>query len=126
MMGKEKILDSLRQKPMGADEISAMRNIKKSSVRSLISRFRKEGYVIKFQNNKYTLLDNDTLDNDISNKIIKWIEDNNQYGEIINLDYLSKQLEVPLSNIVLGISKLFSTYKVLQLTTNTIKVFKCS
>lgn len=121
MMGKEKILDSLRQKPMGADEISAMRNIKKSSVRSLISRFRKEGYVIKFQNNKYTL-----LDNDISNKIIKWIEDNNQYGEIINLDYLSKQLEVPLSNIVLGISKLFSTYKVLQLTTNTIKVFKCS
>ena len=120
MTTKEQILQQLRRQPSTLTALSAYLHKSPDGIRGRISELRKQGYSIQRKNNKYILFDTTTP----KNKIIQWLESNNNYSKEINYSVLSKELDLSINDIETSLAQLFTDYYIIQTSKTSCKIQK--
>jgi biotin operon repressor len=109
------ILAQLQQHPSTSAQLQKKTKLSASSIRARISDLRKLGYEIEKNSGKYTL-------NEKQSKIETWLKSTNQYNKTININTISSDLKIPVSEVQSEIGKLFKRYHILQISKEDIKI----
>ena len=115
LSSKELILAQLKKQPSTSIQLQKKTKLPASSIRARISELRKLGYEIEKSHGKYTL-------NEKQSKIETWLKSNNQYNKTININNISSDLKIPVSEVQSEIGKLFKRYHILQISKEDIKI----
>lgn len=122
----QKIINELSKKPLTPLELSLTMGYAYSGISTRIAELRKMGYEIEtrpIESYKYVLVKKpDDISIETSEKIIEWIKDKNRFNTTIDLNKLSTDIDVPLHKIKEGMAKVFSKYRVLQMSPTSVIV----
>ena len=142
---QKKILNTLKKKPLTRLELALSTNYAITGISTRIAELKKLGYNIEsrpVEVNKYFIIDcpNDSneketvlelekhkdieINDKTSKKIIDWLETKNRFNSKVDLNTIANEINEPLDEIKLTISKMFSKYRILQMSNTSVIVYR--
>lgn len=121
---QKKILSILQERESVTPlELTLLSGYALSGIRRRLTDLREMGYDIqmeKVETNKYFLKNKEP--HQTAEKIIDWLKEKNNFGKKINLDDVSKDLDLSFDEVSDGMGKIFKKYSVLQLSGKSVLV----
>ena len=120
----QRILKELTKKPMTLNEIHKATNYSKSGIRGRISELRGQGYNIQFLGGKEKKYIIHKKEDSYKDKILDLLDKTNRYDTILEIDKLSRHLNLSIDKVEEVLLEIYKEGKLIQISNNKVVIKK--